>query len=270
MVCAVGVITHVPTFEFLTWSATLGSMGYTMSRTYLVLEAAEAHAGPIKRSTILSNNIPRNGRRFDLSPLMKFRLALIGRTIGRFLPPIAYWVSTFRRGWGKGAWESRWSLPVPTRRTGFLGLVTKVNVGRVNWPRAVAVLLAVGLEFFQYNVVKTLGDQFNPIGVRQRPRLVEDGAFRVVRHPMYRFVFGSPFRNLQPSALIHPGFRRLAGLLLPSSYGRLHSGLGFPSTFFRSASPLISSRFPSRYLHDLSEVLACAHTHAKPYIYRRR
>ena len=106
--------------------------------------------------------------------------------MGRFLTPIVYWVSTLRHRWGKPAWEGWWSLPVPTRHTGFWRTVAKVNVGRVNWPRAVAVLLAVGIEFFVYDVVKTLGDQFSLIGVRERARLVEGGAYKVVRHPMYR------------------------------------------------------------------------------------
>lgn len=191
MVCVAGVINHVPRFEFLVWSATLGSMGYTMSKTYTIFEAAETRAGPIKRSSVLSNdNTVRGARgRSRLSPLTKLRLALIGRTIGRLLPPIVYWVSGLRHRWGKPAWENRWSLPVPTMRRGFWKVVRRVDVGRVNRSRAIAVLLAVAIEFFQFGVVKTLGDQFHTIGVRERPRLVDGGAYRVVRHPMYTYVF---------------------------------------------------------------------------------
>ena len=184
------IINHTPTFEFLTWLSTLGSMGYTMYRTYLVLKAAQKHSGPIKRSPVFRNRIARNGGRSILTPLAKLQLAEVGRTMGRFPAPILYWVSAFRHRWGKPAWEGRWSLPVPTIRTGFWRVVTKVDVGRVNRPRAVAVLLAVGIEFFLYGVVKTLGNQYSLIGVRERARLVEGGAYKVVRHPMYRFVFG--------------------------------------------------------------------------------
>ena len=99
-----------------------------------------------------------------------------------------------RHRWGKPAWESRWNLPVPTytTRKGFWKVFTtrSVDVGRVNRSRAIAVLLAVAIEFFQFGVVKTLGDQFHTIGVRERPRLVDGGAYRVVRHPMYTYVFG--------------------------------------------------------------------------------
>ena len=78
------------------------------------------------------------------------------------------------------------------RRAGLWGMTTAVRVGRVNWLRVVGVVLVVGIEFFQRGVIKTLGDQFHLIGVREHPRLVDGGAFRMVRHPMYRFVFGPP------------------------------------------------------------------------------
>jgi len=194
MICAVGVINHVPRFEFLVWSTTLGSVGYTISRAYPVFKAAETHAGPIKRSPALINDTAQDGGGgpLRLSPLTKLQLALIGQAVGRFLPPIVYWASGLRYMWGRPAWKSQWSFPAPTRRAGLWGMTTAVRVGRVNWLRVVGVVLAVGIEFFQSSVIKTLGDQFHMIGVRERPRLVDGGAFRVVRHPMYRFVFGPP------------------------------------------------------------------------------
>lgn len=193
MVYVAGVINHIPRFEFLVWSATLGSLGYTTARTFPTFKAAEAHAGPIKRSPVLYNDAPaRNGRPARLSPLIQLRLGMLGHVIGRFLPLIVRLVESLRRGPGQPAWKSFWSLPVPTRRAGFMGMTRAVDVGRVNRLRAVGILLAVGVEFFQYGVTKTLGDQFHVIGVRENPRLVDHGAFRVVRHPMYRFAFGFP------------------------------------------------------------------------------
>ena len=187
---AVGVINHVPRFEFFVWSATLGSAGYAMFRTYPIFKAAETHAGPIKRSPALINDAAQDGDGGPLrfSPLTKLQLALIGQAVGRFLSPIVFWTSGLRHMWGQPAWRSQWSFPTPTRRAGFLGMTTAVRVGRVNWLRVVGVVLAVGIDFFQCEVIKTLGDQFHMIGVRERPRLVDGGAFGVVRHPMYRFV----------------------------------------------------------------------------------
>jgi protein-S-isoprenylcysteine O-methyltransferase Ste14 len=248
MVYVAGVIDHSPKFEFLIWSATLGSVGYTMSRAYPAFKAAEAHAGPIKQSATLFDDIAQDGESSNLTPLAKLALAQIGQAIGRFLPPTVYWVSSLRHGWGQPVWESRWYLPVPTGNTAFWGMVTEVNVERINWLRGIGVILAVGIEFFQLGVVKTLGDQFNDtIGVREKPRLVDDGAFRVVRHPMYRFASGLSSLNLQSRVLTFPGIPCLVELLLLSSRGRLPSGLGSPSTPSRSLSRLISSRFPSRY-----------------------
>jgi len=185
MVYVAGIIDHSPKFEFLIWSATLGSVGYTISRTYSAFEAAETHAGPIKQSLILSDDTAQDRGPLGLSSLTKLRLALIGQAVGPFLPPVAYWVSSLQRGWDQPVWEDRWSLPVPTGDSAFWGMVTEVNVERVNWLRGVGVLFAVGIEFFQHGVVKTLGDQFHTIGVREKPRLVDGGAFKVVRHPMY-------------------------------------------------------------------------------------
>jgi len=195
MICAVGVINHVPRFEFLVWSATLGSVGYTISRAYPVFKAAETHAGLIKRSPALINDTAQDGGGgpLRLSPLTKLQLALIGQAVGRFLPPIVYWASGLRYMWGRPAWKSQWSFPAPTRRAGLWGMTTAVRVGRVNWLRVVGVVLAVGIEFFQSSVIKTLGDQFHMIGVRERPRLVDGGAFRVVRHPMYSGVIAAHF-----------------------------------------------------------------------------
>jgi len=194
MVYVAGVINHVPRFEFLVWSATLGSAGYTISQAYPIFKAAETHAGPIKRSPALINDAAQDGDGGPLrmSPLTKLQLALIGQTVGRFLPPIVYWTSGLRYTWGRPAWRSQWSFPAPTRRAGFLGMTTAVRVGRVNWLRVVGVVLAVGIEVFLCGVIKTLGDQFHMIGVREHPRLVDGGAYRVVRHPMYRFVFDFP------------------------------------------------------------------------------
>ena len=192
MVYVAGVINHVPRFEFLVWSATLASVGYTISQAYPVFKAAETHAGPIKRSPALVNDAAQDGGGgpLHLSPLMKLQLGLIGQTVGRLLPPIVYWASGLRHMWSRPAWRSQWSFPTPTRPGGFLGLSAVVKVGRVNWLRVVGVVLAVGIGVFEAGVIKTLGDQFHMIGVRGRPRLVDSGAFRVVRHPMYRFVFG--------------------------------------------------------------------------------
>jgi len=194
MIYAAGVINHVPRFEFLVWSATLGSVGYTISQAYPVSKAAETHAGPIKRSPALIHDTARDGDGGPLrfGPLAGLRLALIGQTVGRFLPPIVYWASGLRHMWGQPAWRNRWSFPAPTRRAGFWGMTTVVRVGRVNWLRLVGVILAVGIEVFQSGVIKMLGDQFHMIGVRENPRLVDKGAFRVVRHPMYRFVLDFP------------------------------------------------------------------------------
>jgi len=187
MVYMVGVINHVPRFEFLVWSATLGSVGYTISQTYPIFKAAETHAGRIKRSPALVNDATQDGdgSPLHLSPLTKLQLAVFGQAVGKFLPPIVYWTSGLRHMWGRPAWRSRWSFPVPMRRTGFWGMTAAVRVERVNWLRVVGVVLAVGIELFQCGVIKTLGDQFHMIGVRERPRLVDGGAFRMVRHPMY-------------------------------------------------------------------------------------
>jgi len=193
MVYVAGVIDHIPKFEFLIWSATLGSVGYTISRTYPAFEVAETHAGPTKQSPTLSDDTAQDGGPLSLSPLTKLQIAAIGGAIGRFLPPVEYWVSSLRRGWDQPAWNDRWSLPVPTRGTAFWGMVTVVNVERVNWLRGIGVLFAVGIEFFQCHVVKTLGDQFHTIGVREKPRLVDGGAFKVVRHPMYSAAIAAHF-----------------------------------------------------------------------------
>jgi len=202
MVYVAGVIDHSPKFEFLIWSATLGSVGYTMSQAYPAFKAAEAQAGPVKQSSVLSDDTVQDGGPLSLNPLTKLRLALIGQTAGRFLPPIAYWISSLRHSWGRPVWEGRWNLPVPTGNTAFWGMITEVNLGRVNWLRGMGVILAVGIEFFQYGVVKTLGDQFHMIGVRAKPKLVDGGAFKVVRHPMYRFVFGVSSQNRKSRVLM--------------------------------------------------------------------
>jgi hypothetical protein len=242
----VGVIDHSPKFEFLIWSATLGSVGYTMSRAYSALKAAETQAGPINQSPTLFDDTAPGGGPLSLSPLTKLHLALSGETAGRLLPPIAYWLSSLQCGWGRPVWKGLWSLPVPKGNTAVWGMVTVVNVERVNWLRGIGVLLAVGIEFFQYGVVKTLGDQFHTIGVREKPRLVDGGAFKLVRHPMYRFVFGVSSQIVQSRVLMVSGFHRLAEPLLLSSRGRSPSGLGFLSMPFRSPSHLILSRSPSR------------------------
>jgi len=200
-----GVIDHSPKFEFFIWSATLGSVGYTTSRSYSAFEAAEAQAGPIKRSSVLSNDTTQGGGPLSLRPLTKLRLALIGQSAGRLLPPIAYWISGLQHGWGQPVWEGQWNLPVPTGNTAFWGMITEVNVERMNWLRGMGVLLAVGVEIFQYEVVKTLGDQFHTIGVREKPRLVDGGAFKVVRHPMYRFVFDFSSQNRKSGVLMFLG-----------------------------------------------------------------
>ena len=189
MAYVVGVINHVPRFEFFVWSAALGGMGYTMSHVYPILKAGQTHAGPIKPSPALINDASQGG---DGGPLrLKLHLAIIGQAVGRFLPAVVYWTSGLRHMWCRPAWESRWSFPAPTytTRAGFWGVTTAVRVGRVNWLRVAGVVLAVGLELFQSNAMKTLGDQFHVVGVREHPTLVDVGAFRLVRHPIYRFVF---------------------------------------------------------------------------------
>jgi len=181
------VINNVQRFEFLVWSATLGSMGYTISSTYPILEAAETNAGPIKRSPALINDTAQDGGPLRLSPHTKLQMALLGQVAGRFIPPVVYWVSGLRHVWRQPAWRNWCSLPVPTVRWGFMGMTVavRVRVGRVNWLRVVGVVLAVGMEIFQVSVIRTLGDQFHMIGVREKPRLVDSGAFSVVRHPMF-------------------------------------------------------------------------------------
>jgi protein-S-isoprenylcysteine O-methyltransferase len=55
----------------------------------------------------------------------------------------------------------------------------------------VAVVLAAGSVYFSRIALKTLGDQWSLVaGVTQTHRLVQEGLYSIVRHPLYLCFFG--------------------------------------------------------------------------------
>lgn len=110
--------------------------------------------------------------------------ATIVHTLAIFGPPATYLVGVLTNGLRERPWMARCSLD---RLIGYLsGRQTIVKGDTKDIVRAVsAALLLLVFPRVMSAVNKAIGDQFAPLGVRTKARVVKTGPYAIVRHPSY-------------------------------------------------------------------------------------
>jgi len=93
-----------------------------------------------------------------------------------YLLPLVYWTATASNKFHQPAWMSEYALPSPPDVFGFDG----VTVGRT-----VGLLGTLAGAILTRTALKALGDQCSTFGIREKPKLVDQGPFAYVRHPIY-------------------------------------------------------------------------------------
>ncbi|KDQ62292.1 hypothetical protein JAAARDRAFT_122345 [Jaapia argillacea MUCL 33604] len=102
--------------------------------------------------------------------------ATIIHVMASFLPPAVYAGTVALNGFVQPEWMENF------------GFSENIGVGEKAGLRVVACVVTLTLWKVWDGIYKHLGSQLSPIGVREKPKLVETGPYRYVRHPMYSLV----------------------------------------------------------------------------------
>jgi len=162
---AAGIMDHfsdAPRMELIVWGSTAGILARTVFRVSRQVKRARRKAGAIRPSS--------TGPRFWT------RLLILGHVGTSYLPPLIYCTTTIYHKFQQPEWMAEYTLPPPADMCGVDG----VTVGRT-----VGLLGFLAATVLTDSAMDVLGDQFQSIGVREKPRLVDSGPFAYVRHPVY-------------------------------------------------------------------------------------
>ena len=133
---------NTPKLELTVWVLTVGTSAVSILSLRSQLKSARLTAGSIKPGST--------------GPRIWTNLALLGQ-LGVFpVPQLVYWTATACNGFRQPRWMREHALPSPPDVFGVDGVV----VGRV-----VGLLFSHVGNIFVHTALKTLGDQFYPIGV---------------------------------------------------------------------------------------------------------
>ncbi|KAF8124805.1 hypothetical protein EV363DRAFT_701465 [Boletus edulis] len=145
--------------------STLHTFRYTVSRVRSAFAHAQAKGGPVRPDTVPT------GLRGTLFTALQLIVC--------FLIPMGYMLAVVVYGLQQPPWMSAFALP---------DVVFGVNLEGGFWKHLLRVLAcATGLlgNRISESAFEHLGDQYHPIGRRERPRVVQTGPYAWVRHPLY-------------------------------------------------------------------------------------
>jgi protein-S-isoprenylcysteine O-methyltransferase Ste14 len=149
------------TIEGIAVFTTLRYFQFVMSRVRAIAPVAEAEAGSIR--TTPSSFIGK-----IISPI---------HALSIFIPPVTYILCVPFNRFVQPAWMQRMSLP-----NTYFKHESQVGL------RVAACAATFLLIRFSGRIFTHLGNQWHPIGRREKPRVVQTGPYAVVRHPIYTSV----------------------------------------------------------------------------------
>ncbi|KAN0092639.1 hypothetical protein V8E55_003423 [Tylopilus felleus] len=135
-----------------------------LSRVRSAFVHAQAKSGPVRLDTVPAGLL---GTPFT---------AL--QAIVCVLLPMIYVFSVAAAGFQQPLWMNALALPEVAFGIRLEGIWK-------NTARVLACLAAIPLQSVGANVFEHLGDQYHPIGRREKPRVVQTGPYAWVRHPLY-------------------------------------------------------------------------------------
>ncbi|QRW12750.1 isoprenylcysteine carboxyl methyltransferase [Ceratobasidium sp. AG-Ba] len=145
------------------------------------------------------------GKPVKMEPgLTRRAMAVTGvHALGLFVPALTFLVALPVNQFVMPKWLARADLPWTPSPNVYYAV------------RAAGCVGAISLGALMVSVFNTLGSQWNFLGVRERPKLVNSGVYSLVRHPMYSLAMGEEvfmammFWNWMPLVA-------LAGVLIPA------------------------------------------------------
>lgn len=139
-----GIMDHfseAPKMELLVWGSTAGFFAFSGLQTRNQHAKARSKAGNVKAGSTGPGWTP---------------LIIMGQISGLGLPPLIYWTVTAYNKFRQPEWLMEYALPSPPDVFGVDGVL----VGR-----GVGLLALLAGMFLSHIAVKTMGDQFQGIGV---------------------------------------------------------------------------------------------------------
>ncbi|KAH0833447.1 hypothetical protein J3R83DRAFT_12562 [Lanmaoa asiatica] len=150
--------------ELFVFLCTADHFRYGISKIGAAFALAESKSGPVRPDSMPT----------------RLRVALFGllQAFITFLVPMVYSFAIVTARFQRPQWMNAFALPE---------VILGVNV-EGTWKNTVRVLVCVAgiaMRRLSDDAFEHLGDQYHPIGRREKPRVVQTGPYAWVRHPLY-------------------------------------------------------------------------------------
>ncbi|KAI9566927.1 hypothetical protein HD554DRAFT_1079234 [Boletus coccyginus] len=137
---------------------------YAISRTRSALAHAQSKSGPVRPDSVPT--------RFNSAPFCAVQISVFA------LIPVVYTFTVVGAGLQRPPWMYAIAFPEV-----IFGI--RVEGFWKNTLRVLACVVNISLRRISDAVYEHLGDQYHPIGRREKPRVVQTGPYAWVRHPLY-------------------------------------------------------------------------------------